>query len=330
MSLSLTSTMGTPSGKTLPPLRYPSSLHKYQTFKDLGKGGKPPEGYRKICIHLVFDVKHNGRHKSRLVADGHLTAVLLNSIYSGVVSLCGICLLVFLAELNDLDVWTTNIGNAYLEAEMQEKVYIIAGPEFGELEGHTLIIFKALYGLRTSGLRWHECFADCLRDMGFTPSKAEPDIWMRWNGNIYEYIGVYVDDVAAAAKDPKAITDLLQSKYQFKLKGTGPITFHLGCDFVREDDGTMCMSPRKYIEKLLGTYEHMFGSKPKQNVTSPLEKGDHPELDMSDELDADGIKNYQSLIGALQWAVSLGRIDITTAVMTMSGFRVAPRKGHLE
>jgi len=61
---------------------------------------------------------------------------------------------------------------------MQEKVYIIAGPEFGELEGHTLIIFKALYGLRTSGLHWHERFADCLRDMGFYPCKAEPDIWM--------------------------------------------------------------------------------------------------------------------------------------------------------
>ena len=86
---------------------------------------------------------------------------------------------------------------------MQEKVFIIVGPEFGELEGHTLIIFKALYGLRTSGLCWHECFANCLRDMGFTPCKAKPDIWMQQNGKIYEYIGIYMDDVAAAAKDPK-------------------------------------------------------------------------------------------------------------------------------
>ncbi len=88
--------------------------------------------------------------------------------------------------------------------------------------------------------------------MGFTPCKAKPDIWMQQHGNIYEYLEVYVDNVAAAAKDAKAITDLLQNKYQFKLKGTGLISFHLGCTFVREDDGTMCMSPRKYIEKLLG------------------------------------------------------------------------------
>jgi len=48
---------------------------------------------------------------------------------------------------------------------------------------------------------------------------------------------------------------------------------------------------------------------------------------MSEELDAMA-SDYQSLIGALQWTLSLRRIDITTAVMAMSGFRVAPRKGH--
>jgi hypothetical protein len=39
---------------------------------------------------------------------------------------------------------------------------------------------------------------------------------------------------------------------------------------------------------------------------------------------------YQSMIGALQWMVTNGQLNITTAVMTMSGFRVAPRTGHLE
>ena len=71
-----------------------------------------------------------------------------------------------------------DIGNAYLEAQTLEKVYIVAGPEFGEHEGHTLVIVKALYGLYTSGLHWHERLADCLHKMGFEPSKAELDIWM--------------------------------------------------------------------------------------------------------------------------------------------------------
>jgi hypothetical protein len=101
-------------------------------------------------------------------------------------------------------------------------------------------------------------------------------------------------------------------------------------DFIRDDDGTLCLSPVKYIEKLMNNYEKLFREKPKQIVTSPLEKGDHPETDTSDLLDNTGIQMYQSMIGALQWVVTIGHFDISTAVMTMSGFRIAPRKGHLE
>ena len=64
---------------------------------------------------------------------------------------------------------------------------------------------------------------------------------------------------------------------------------------------------------MMDSYFQLFGEKPKP-YTSPLEKGDHPELDTLDELGDTDIKKYQSLIGALQWAVTLGRIDITTAL----------------
>jgi hypothetical protein len=104
----------------------------------------------------------------------------------------GLRIITFLAKLNGLDLWATDSSNAYLEAFTMEQNYIIAGPEFGQLEGHYLIIVKALYGLRTSGLCWHECFADCLRNEGFSPCKAEPDIWMRLNGDLYEYVATYV------------------------------------------------------------------------------------------------------------------------------------------
>jgi hypothetical protein len=52
-------------------------------------------------------------------------------------------------------------------------------------------------------------------------------------------------------------------------------------DFTRDDDGTLCISPTKYIEKLIKNYEKSFGNKPKE-FASPLEKADHPKLDMSE------------------------------------------------
>ena len=76
--------------------------------------------------------------------------------------------------------------------------------------------------------------------------------------------------------------------------------------------------------------KNLFGEMPPQKCSSPLEKNNHPELDDSELLGPQDVAMCQSLIGALQWAMSLGRFDLATSVMTMSGCRVAPRKGHLE
>jgi len=253
-----------------------------------------------------------------------LTDTPVESVYSGVVSLRGIRLMLFLAELNGLETWATDIGNAYLEAKTKEKVYIIGGREFGERQGHTLLIHKALYGLKSSGKRWHEKFAGCLREMGFEPCKAEPNIWMRRVNDHYEYIGVYVDDLAIVSKDPQAIITAFEKDYKFKLKGTGPISFHLGCDFARDPDGTLYLMPKKFIERMAKAYESHFGTKPSKKYSTPLDKDDHPETDLSEFLNDDETRIYQSLIGTLQWAVSLARFDIASAVMTLSSFRAAP------
>jgi hypothetical protein len=165
--------------------------------------------------------------------------------------------------------------------------------------------------------------------MGFFVSKAETDIWMREKDRAYEYIGVYVDDLFIVSKNPKAITDALVNNYKFKLKGTGPVEFHLGCDFFRDENDHLCFTPHKYIEKMLSNYEWMFGMLPR-DAALPLEKGDHPEINSSDLLNLEGIKIYQSQIGVLQWVIQIGQFDVITAVMTMSRFREALRKGHLE
>jgi hypothetical protein len=214
-----------------------SQLKEYECFIDAGihSRDKPPDGHKKICAHLVFDVKHDGCHKAQYVAGGHLTNVPNESVYSGIVSLQGLRMVAFLSELNGLDLWATDIGNAYLEAKMSELLFIVSSPEFGDLEGHMLVINKVLYGHRSSGLRWHEYFSACLRDMGFVPCKAEPDIWMRRVDNHYEYITTYVDDLAISSKYPKAITNTLMNKYNFKLKGNGEIEYHLGMSFRRND-----------------------------------------------------------------------------------------------
>ena len=75
----------------------------------------------------------------------------------------------------------------------------------------------------------------------------------------------------------------------------------------------------------------MFGTKTKlhKSVISPLEQGDHPELDTSELLDDEDTHKYQSLVGSLHWDISLDIFDIFTHAITMSSFGYVPCQGHV-
>jgi len=193
----------------------------------------------------------------------------------------------------------------------------IASPEFGDHEGHVLVVWKALCGLHSSELGWSERLADVLREMGHFTSKCEKHIWMRDKGDPCQRIAACVDDLMIASKDPEAIVKMLMEKHHFKLKGTGPTEFHLDCDFFRDEEGVLCYALKKHIEKILENFRRICGAWPKP-ATSPLTADDHPELDTSEPLNEDNQKTHQSLIGALQWTIQIGRFDVQTAVMTRS------------
>ena len=98
---------------------------------------------------------------------------------------------------------------------------------------------------------------------------------------LWEYVCVYVDDLAIAMKDPNSFIAKLKALpedggHWYQIKGDGPLSFHLGCDYIRDKAGTLRAEPKKYIEKMLETYARMYIEKPKF-YSSPLEKGNHPE-----------------------------------------------------
>ena len=163
------------------------------------------------------------------------------------------------------------------------------------------------------------------------PSLADSDLWIRDGGDVYEYVCVYVDDLMAVMKDPAEFFRRLSDVniHNYKLKGVGPPEYHLGGNFGRDPDGTLWWGSQSYVEKMLKNYERQFGSMPHKK-SSPLVDGDHPELDTTDLLDEANKTVYMSMVGAMQWAVTLGRIDLAYSTMVMSRFRVEPRVGHLE
>jgi hypothetical protein len=53
---------------------------------------------------------------------------------------------------------------------------------------------------------------------------------------------------------------------------------------------------------------------------SPLDRKDHPETHTTKFLGEDSVQMYQSLIGSMQWAISIGCFHIAVHIMTMSSF----------
>jgi hypothetical protein len=113
---------------------------------------KVPPGYQFVETYFVFDIKMDMTRKARLVARGSMTEATKEDTFASVVSRDTVRLLFLLAALNDLNVLSCDVQNAYLAAPNKAKVWTKFSDQFGpEYEGRKAIIAKALYGVRSSG-----------------------------------------------------------------------------------------------------------------------------------------------------------------------------------
>ena len=147
--------------------------------------------------------------------------------------------------------------------------------------------------------------------MGFTPSKADPCVWMRENKELkcYEYLAIFLDDLCIADQNPGQIIRTLKRDNKLKVKGD-PLSHHLSADFTRDKDNTLVCQPKKYIDRLIESYHFMFEQDPPKNMRTPLDKIDHPELYDTELLNGESIQHYLIMIGQLQWLVALRRFDM--------------------
>ena len=101
---------------------------------------------------MIFDVKmldSDGifRIKAQYVAGGHTAETPSALTYTSVVSRYSVRIVLTFAALNGLNVLACYIQNAYLTAQFREKIWIVAGPEFGSDIGKIFTIKMALYVL---------------------------------------------------------------------------------------------------------------------------------------------------------------------------------------
>ena len=295
-------------------------------------------GYQEIKCHVIFDVKMDFTRKARFVAGGHMTTTPDSLTYSSVVSRDSIRIAFLVAGLNDLDVLAGDVTNAYLNAPCREKIWFEGKTETGPDAGKVLILTRALYGLKSSGAAWRADLAGTLRDLGYSSTQADPDVWIKVMNDHYEMVLVYVDDILIFSKDPKSVMDVLGNQYELKPESVKQPDIYLGAnlDKVQLPDGRSewSMSPRTYVKNAIKIVENLLaedgdGTGMKSSARNPFPSGYRPEMDVTTELQNELVSRFLQLIGILRWAVEIGRLDIYLEVSQLSQHQALPRQGHL-
>jgi hypothetical protein len=186
-----------------------------------------------------------------------------------------------------------------LNAPTKEKIYTVAGPEFGQgKEGWPVMIVRALHGLRSSGARWHDHLAATLREAGFKAAcKADADVWMRPavkadGSKYYEYVLCYVDDILVVSERPKRIMEGLEAKYVLKAGSVSEPMMYLGAKVSKyrlehsgnPDKVQWSLSAEDYVNRAVKDVEtelEKVGKVLLTKVTTPTTADYHPELDQS-------------------------------------------------
>ena len=180
-------------------------LNNANCFKYYPGHHKFPSCYQYTPLRIIFDIKKEDfRRKARLVAGGHVVNSTMFESYSSVVQTKSLRLLLTIALGHSLTIVTADIGNAFIQAVTEEKIWSKCGKEFGDKAGCVVEIKKALYSLSTSARQWSLQLGDTIKSYGFQPSRADPGLWLKksFDGLYYEYIATHVDDLIIASKDP--------------------------------------------------------------------------------------------------------------------------------
>ena len=140
---------------------------------------KPTYNYQYALLNLIFEVKPYFTHKARLVITGNVVDPRGLATCAMVVKGVLVRLPSLIAHRDELAELYGDTEDAFIQADMKDKIYNRCGPEFGSRERSVALLVRALYGLCTSAEQFRTLLTDLLKTLGFTQTRYDHDVWMR-------------------------------------------------------------------------------------------------------------------------------------------------------
>ena len=297
-----------------------------------------PQGKSVIDTRWVFALKYkNGeiaRFKARLVAKGfeQIAGIDFDQTFSPVARMASLRLVLALSAIYRFEVHQMDVDTAFLNADLEEEVYIRAPEGYTMPTGCNCIrLKKALYGLKQAPRAWNKNINDTLHRLHFRQLQSEPCLYLHYQDNDICIISLYVDDLVIAASSIGVINHV-KSKLQehYLMKDLGVIDEILGCKVcVDRDLDCITIHQTQYmkeiIQKFLPADDNITHSVP-ADPTGHLVNNQCATSD--DDREFMRTIPYRQAVGSLLWLALCTRPDISYAVGQVAKFNANPGPDH--
>jgi transposase InsO family protein len=284
-----------------------------------------PPGKRALNTYFIRTVKPNGTTKSRVVADGSRQVDGLDfsgcsaaTVHAPVVR----CALAKAARHRQVALHL-DYSQAFLNAPLEEDVWVYNPPGFPISPTGVLKLQRALYGLRQAPRAWERRLAAALCGIGLQRAPSEAGLFTRGEGDNALIVVVYVDDLLVVG--PEAAAHALAGELLELFPGRllGQVERFLGMSIRRDATGSFFVNEAERIDAMVARF--CDGAPPAHNspLTATVFAPSEPIAVNSDEHN-----RYRSLVGSIQYVANTARPDVAFAAGYLGRFSSAPLQGH--
>ncbi len=265
------------------------------------------------------------KYKARWCVDGSREGFtrLPETKYSPVAELSTIRIVFAVAAVKEQKVLQVDFPNAYLNAEIQEEVYVCQprGLEVEDKQSHVCLLQKALYGTSISGRLWHEKITTVVKGLGYQQPKIDHCLLYRTKQGFKEIITICVDDVLVTSSGGTeyAGIQLQELSETFNIKMLGVATHMLGTR-VSQETGATTVDQRAYHEDILEEADFL-DAKPRSTPWDAHLSCNEVQLDSAQT------QLYRRLVGQLMYLSTVTRPDIAFVVGRLASRVSKPTKG---
>ena len=299
----------------------------------------PPKGVSIIPCNEVLkektdpDGKIIERHY-QIVAGGHKQkkGIDYDETFSSAAKMPTVRVMLADAAQRDLEIHQIDIKSAYLNAPLEEVVYMHPPKRYlkpGQ-EGMVCRLLKCLYGLKQAGRGWYREMASAFDQIGFSKSGVDHSLFIRRSATEETAVAVATDDMAIASSTPDSVQRFKSEISQFfDITDMGEIRWFLSFEIHRDRAArTISINQRNYIEAMA----NKFGQTNTKPIYLPMLPGEVFSKDQCPVTPSQhfAMRNfpYAEGIGHVLWPVMVSRPDTLCAVGILAQFVQNPGETH--